>query len=92
MMASFLSDQRMINLANNQISGKLSSNSSKFIIYNRNGNLNIEERPKYHGYEKIEISTIFQDPTFKEIELLGKSCDGIYSTNYFDFLKKNNLC
>lgn len=92
MMAAFLSDHRMIDLANNRVPGKLSSNSSKFIIYNRNGNLNIEERPKYHGYEKIETSKIFQDPSFNEIAVLSKSCDGIYSTNYFDFMKENNLC
>ena len=88
MLLSFFADERMVDLSNNIVPGKLSSNSSKFIIYNRHCDLNLEERPKYHGYEKIENSEIFQHDAFRELEIIGKKWNGIYSTNYFEFMKK----
>lgn len=88
MLLSFFADERMIELANNKVPGKLSSNSSKFIIYNRHSNFNLEERPKYHGYEKIETSEIFQHDSFQELAIIGKEWNGIYSTNYFEFMKQ----
>jgi hypothetical protein len=88
MLLSFFADERMIELANNTVPGKLSSNSSKFIIYNRHCDFNLEERPKYHGYEKIETSKIFQHDAFRELEIIGKKWNGVYSTNYFEFMKK----
>jgi len=88
MLLSFFADERMIELANNTVRGKLSSNSSKFIIYNRNGDFNLEERPKYHGYEKIETSEIFKHDAFRELEIIGKEWNGVYSTNYFEFMKQ----
>jgi hypothetical protein len=88
MLLSFFADERMIELANNTVPGKLSSNSSKFIIYNRHCDFNLEERPKYHGYEKIETSKIFQHDAFRELEIIGKEWNGVYSTNYFEFMKK----
>lgn len=87
MMISFLSDSRMVDLANNNVYGKLGSNSSKFIIYNRDSNFRLEERPKYHGYEKIETSEIFQHDAFRELEILGKEWNGVYSKDYFDFMR-----
>jgi hypothetical protein len=88
MLLSFFDDKRMIELANNTVPGKLSSNSSKFIMYNRNGDFNLEERPKYHGYEKIETSEIFKHDAFRELEIIGKEWNGVYSTNYFEFMKQ----
>jgi len=88
MLLSFFADERMIELANNTVPGKLSSNSSKFIIYNRHCDFNLEERPKYHGYEKIKTSKIFQHDAFRELEIIGKEWNGVYSTNYFEFMKK----
>jgi len=88
MLLSFFSDERIIQLANNTVPGKLSSNSSKFIIYNRHCDFNLEERPKYHGYEKIETSEIFQHDAFRELEIIGKEWNGIYSKNYFEFMKQ----
>jgi hypothetical protein len=88
MFLSFLSDSRMVDLANDAVPGKLGSNSSKFIIYNRDSNFNLEERPKYHGYEKIEKSEIFQHDAFHELEILGKQWNGVYSKNYFEFMKQ----
>ena len=88
MLLSFFADKRMVDLANNTVPGKLSSNSSKFIMYNRHCDFNLEERPKYHGYEKIETSTIFQHDAFRELAVIGKEWNGIYSTNYFEFMKQ----
>ena len=86
MFLSFLSDGRMVDLANDKVPGKLGSNSSKFIIYNRDSNFNLKERPKYHGYEKIETSEIFQHDDFRELEIIGKEWNGVYSKNYFEFM------
>jgi hypothetical protein len=88
MMMSFFSDKRINDLANNKVPGKLGSNSSKFIIYNRHSNFNLEERPKYHGYETIEKSEIFNHPDFQELAVLGKEWNGVYSKNYFEFMKE----
>jgi hypothetical protein len=88
MLLSFLADSRMKDLANNEVIGKLSSNSSKFIMYNRHARFNLEERPKYHGYEKIEKSNIFQHDAFRELEIIGKEWNGVYSKNYFEFMKQ----
>lgn len=88
MLLSFFADERMVELANNKVPGKLSSNSSKFIMYNRHCNFNLEERPKYHGYEKIETSEIFKHDAFRELEIVGKEWNGVHSTNYFKFMKQ----
>jgi hypothetical protein len=87
MMISFLSDSRIVDLENNHVYGKLGSNSSKFIIYNRDSDFNLEERPKYHGYEKIETSEIFKHEAFKELKIIGKEWNGLYSKDYFSFMK-----
>jgi len=88
MFLSFLSDGRMTDLASNKVPGKLGSNSSKFIIYNRDSNFNLKERPKYHGYEKIVTSKIFQHDDFYELEIIGKKWNGVYSKNYFEFMQQ----
>ena len=88
MLLSFFADERMVELANNTVLGKLSSNSSKFIIYNRHCDFNLEQRPKYHGYEKIETSEIFKHNAFRELEIIGKEWNGVHSTNYFEFMKQ----
>lgn len=84
---SFLLDPIMIDLAYNRVYGKLGSRSSKHIVYNRNNNFNLVNRPKLHGYELIEQSEIFKHPAFKEVKKHGKKYNGLYSKNYFDFLK-----
>ena len=91
MVMSYLSDNRIVELANNLVPGKLGSNSSKFIIYNRHSKFNLEERPKYHGYEKIEKSKIFQHDDFQELKIIGKEWNGIYSKNYFEFMKEYHV-
>lgn len=88
MYYSFLTDPRMQELANNQVPGKTSSFSSKFIIYNRHSNFNLEERPKYHGYENIEQREIYQDESFDLLEKISQDWDGDWTADYFEFLKR----
>lgn len=88
MMRTFLADQRMHDLAQNKIPGKLGSDSSKFFMYNRHSPFFLSPRPKYHGYELIENLEIFNHEDFLEIRKNGKVWDGIFKENYFDFLRK----
>jgi len=90
MMRTFLEDPRIKDLSLNQVPGKLGSDSSKYIIYNRDSNFELEERPKYHGYEKIEKLEIFKHESFNELYTLGKQWDGRWSLDYNEFLK--NIC
>lgn len=90
MYYGFLKDTRMLELASNQHPKKLGSFSSKWIIYNRDSGFNLEERPKYHGYENIEKQLIFNDESFELIEtIIGQQYNGDWIVDYFDFL---NLC
>jgi hypothetical protein len=90
MFRAFIEDIRMKDLANNKIFGKQGSHSSKWIIYNRYSNFELEERPKYHGFELIEKSPIKQHDSFFELEKIGKQWDGIWRTEYHQFI--NNIC
>ena len=104
MFISHLSHNRIQELARNNVPGKKSSVTSKRIIYNEHSNFNLEERLKYHGYEKIiygrtvpmpGVETvphkIFSHDSFKEIEKFRKEYDGVFYVDYFDFLKDNGL-
>lgn len=90
MFYGFLLDPRMFDLANNRVPGKTSSFSSKWIIYNRHSGFNLEERTKYHGYERVEKSPIFENESFQLIEkIVGPQWDGVWSTDYLEFM---NTC
>jgi hypothetical protein len=86
MMISFLSTNRMKELAGNKHPGKLGSNSSKGIIYNNASNFNMPLRPKYHGFELIETSEIFNHEIFKEFDKLPWT--GVYHEEYYSFIKR----
>lgn len=88
MFLSFLADRRIEQLAGNKVPGKLTSTSSKFIVYNRHSNFNLVERPKYHGYEKIEQSEIFKHEAFREAEKLAELYNGEWTAEYFDFMER----
>lgn len=88
MFYSFLTADRMKDLAANLVPGKTSSFSSKWIVYNQHSGFNLEERPKYHGYETVEQSKIFNHESFRELEQIGQKWDGAWSVNYFDFIKQ----
>lgn len=59
---AFLKDPTMVNLINNNILGKMGSDSSKIHVYNNQPFFKIKDRPKYYGYELIEKSPIFNHP------------------------------
>jgi hypothetical protein len=88
MMRSFLESQRIRYLAANKISGKLGSHSSKFVIYNQFNDFNIIKRPKFHGYETIDLSKIKEHEDFLELEQIGKQWNGIWSENYHLFMDR----
>lgn len=88
MMRSFLEDQRIQQLVNNQIPGKLGSDSSKLIVYNRHSNFYIQSRPKFHGYETIEKSEIFKHDSFYVIKESFKKWDGVYKENYHKLMER----
>ena len=94
MHLAFLNDQRIAELASNQWPGKLGSNTSKVIVYNRNSNFNITPRWKHHGYEVIEKSEIFKHEAFAQCEFLKNKWNGLYSKNYHEHLNqfKEILC
>ena len=83
---SFLKDQRIAELAANKWPGKLGSNTSKVMVYNRHSNFNIEPRWKNHGYELIERSAIFQDPEFEKCKQLKNQWGGQYSKDYYQHM------
>lgn len=90
MMSAFFNSTRMKELASHLHPGKLGSNSSKQVIYNTDNNFNLQVRPKYHGYEHIETSDIFNHDEFKEFESLTEKYGGIYQEDYTTFIKR--LC
>ena len=88
MMSSFLSTNRIKELAENKHLGKLGSNSSKGIIYNEASNFNLTLRPKYHGFELIEDTDIFKHEVFNEFKSLPWT--GVHHEEYHSFIKR--LC
>jgi hypothetical protein len=88
MHLAFLNDQRIIELASNQWPGKLGSNTSKVMVYNRDSNFNITPRWKHHGYEVIEKSEIFNHEAFAQCESLKNKWNGLYSKNYHEHLNQ----
>lgn len=86
MHLAFLRDQRIEELAANQWPGKLGSNTSKVVVYNRHSNFNIEPRWKHHGYEVIEKSQIFNHEDFAKCNQLKHKWNGIYSVDYYQHL------
>jgi hypothetical protein len=86
MMMAFLDHPIMKELAENKHPGKLSSVSSRYIIYTDESKYDIVRRPKYTGYEIIELQKIFKHTTFLEIAKLKQKHSGIYSEDYFNFI------
>jgi hypothetical protein len=93
MLSSFVLDPQINDLANNRCFGKLGSNSTKHLVYNRNNNFNLEPRPKFHGYEKIEQSEIFKHESFREFEKFKRIWNGVYRFNYQSLIEDYiNVC
>jgi hypothetical protein len=86
MVAAWMTDPTMEDLANNRVPGKLGSHSSKYIIYSRHSPVKFKKRPKITGYEVIEKSPIFQHPNIKEITEMNKIYNGTISIPYSNFV------
>lgn len=87
MVAAFLTDPRMRDLADNKVPGKLGSHSSKYIVYNRHSGFNLEERPKYHGFEKIIETELAKHPDFVRFLDPAFTKVGGYGIPYYDVVK-----
>ena len=79
---SFLYNQRIQDVINNRLPGKLGTATSKVIVYNSDNNFNLESRPKYHGYEPI-----VENEFLKEIEKEIEQFAGHYSMEVHSFIK-----
>lgn len=92
MMSAMITDVTMRELADNKRPHKEGSNSSKVEIYNRHSNFNLARRPKFHGYEQIELSPTFNHPDFATLRDEGKQWNGSYDVEYYSFLERHSLC
>lgn len=87
-MLSFLIDPTMERLANNQIPGKLGSNSTKVFVFNRNNDFNLEQRQKKTGYETIWNSPINQHPDCQLVNSWTEKYWGVSDHQYHDVVNK----
>jgi hypothetical protein len=85
---AYMQSPIMLALANNKIPGKLGSNSSKWRILNSLAPFDMEERPKFTGFENIENSPIFQHENLQIFKKFGKKWGGIYREPYFELLAR----
>jgi hypothetical protein len=79
---AFLTDPTMQKLANNQISGKTGSYSSKIHVYNNQDVFKLEQRKKQNGYELVETSEIFQHP---DMQLVKSWKDKYWGSSDFEY-------
>jgi hypothetical protein len=85
---SFLKNQRIQDIVNNKLPGKLGTITSKPIVYNSDNNFNLQPRPKYHGYEEIFNSELYVSGILKEIEKeLEQYNNGHYAVEIHKFIK-----
>lgn len=88
MLAAYLTDPRMQDLAANRVPGKLGSYSSKYFMYNRHSNFNLEERPNYTGFEKVLESEIAKHPNLSKYLPLYLEYHGSFKVKYYDIVKE----
>ena len=88
LMLSFLLDPTMEKLANHGFPGKLGTNSTKVHVFNRNSGLQLEQRVKQHGYEKVEKSPIFQHPDIQTVISWKDKWKGTSDHQYHDVVTK----
>lgn len=84
MFLSFLTDQTIVDLANNKFPGKLTTDSSKAHVYNRNSNFNIEpydyvskSRIKFTGFEIIDSCPIMENPSMIAYQSYREKWNGV---------------
>lgn len=88
LMLSFLLDPTMERLANNEIPGKLGTNSTKVEVFNRDSGLQLENRLKKSGYELVEKSFIFQHPNIQTVISWEEKWKGTSDHQYHEVVKK----
>ncbi len=86
-MLSFLTDPVIVQLATNQMPGKLGSNSSKVHVFNRGSNYNLEQRVKQHGYEMVEKAKIFNHADIQTIIGWKDKWNGVSRHPYHDLVQ-----
>mgnify|MGYP001459128768 CR=1 FL=1 len=84
MTASFLMEPRVVQLVNNEHPGKLSTRTSKHMIYSQN--MKLAQRSKFTGWEKLEKLPIMQHELFKEFDILKEKYNGVYELGYNDLV------
>ncbi|MBO01929.1 MAG: hypothetical protein CMG35_04750 [Candidatus Marinimicrobia bacterium] len=80
MTAGFLLEPRVMKLVNNELPGKLSTRTSKHIIYSQN--FDLAKRSKFTGWEKLEQTDFMNNEVFREFDLLKKKYDGVFEMQY----------
>ena len=89
MFMAYMTDPRMIELANNQLPGKLSSHTSRPFIYNRHSGFDLQPRNKYNGFEHIHLFEEIQKrkDIFFELKEYGLQYDGSHNIPYHELMK-----
>lgn len=86
-LLSYLEDPSVQNLVQNKVPGKLSTETSKHLVYNRHSGYNLKPRNKYTGYEVIRRSEIWNHKDIQEIINNRKEWDRVHRENYYEFFK-----
>lgn len=72
---AFINEPRVQELVTNKHPGKLSTRTSKHLIYSKN--YNFVPRPKYTGWEEIEKTPLINE-VFDNFKFLKSTCDGVF--------------
>jgi hypothetical protein len=86
---SYLHTDIVQDLIANRVPGKLSSFSSKSLIYNSNSSYNLSHRQKLTGYEEMEKMPIFKNEVFAEFQKLKRLYGGSQRYEISQFLKEH---
>ena len=86
MTASFLLEPRVMQLVNNELPGKLSTRTSKHMIYSQN--FEFAKRSKFTGWERLEQTPIMENEIFNDFNLLKKKYNGVFEMKYQDLLNE----
>ena len=76
---AFLNEPRVLELVSNKHPGKLSTRTSKHLIYSKN--YDFTSRPKYTGWEELEKTTLFNE-VLSNFQNLRKYHNGQFSLEF----------
>lgn len=88
MLAAYMLDPRMKELAEHKHPGKLGSNSSKMFMYNRHSPFKLFNRPKFTGYEYVENTELFDQSIIKQLKEEGQNYTGLVAFDYHVFIRE----